>query len=145
MECAAAAKRFGVPVCADGGVRELGDIGKALAAGASTVMMGSMFAGTEETPGKPFTAPDGRKYYLYRGMASVGANITLREINGATVLDDAMRITPEGEHLMVPAKGSVREVVAQMEGALRSTMSYLGAHTIAEMPKRAIFRPKAGS
>lgn len=142
MECGAVAQRFRIPVCADGGVRELGDLGKAIAAGASTVMMGSMFAGTEESPGSSFTGPDGRRYKIYRGMASFGANITLGELGGGTS-DDAIRVTPEGEHLMVPAKGSARDMLAQMEGALRSTMSYIGARTIAEMSQQAIFRPKA--
>lgn len=139
-ECAEVADEHDVPVCADGGVRELGDIGKALAAGASSVMMGSLFAGTDESPGKAVTGLDGRKYYLYRGMASLGANVTLEQMGG---LSDAVQVTPEGDHLMLPAKGSVRDVVRQMAGALRSTMSYIGARTIPAMPKNAVFRVKA--
>ena len=143
FESVKVAAKSDVPICADGGIRELGDVGKALAVGGSTVMMGSFFAGTDETPGKAVMGLDRRRYYLYRGMASLGANLSLNQLSEQD--GDSVQVTPEGEHLMVPAKGSVRDVLKQMEGALRSTMSYIGATTIAKMPQRAIFRVKAGS
>ncbi|OHA45909.1 MAG: hypothetical protein A3A80_04525 [Candidatus Terrybacteria bacterium RIFCSPLOWO2_01_FULL_44_24] len=143
-ECAKAAKEYDIPVIADGGIRELGDLGKALAAGASTVMMGAMFAGTEETPGKTIVGMNGLSYKLYRGMASLGANLTLQQADGKDVLSQsAAQITPEGDHLMIPAKGEVGDLIDQMAGALRSTMSYIGARTIAEMSQKAMFRVRA--
>ncbi len=143
-ECAIAAREHDVPVIADGGIRELGDLGKALATGASTIMMGAMFAGTEETPGKTIVGMNGLSYKLYRGMASLGANLTLQAAEGKDPLSpNAAQITPEGDHLMIPAKGSVGDLLDQMAGALRSTMSYMGARTIAAMPEKAVFRVRA--
>jgi len=143
-ECAQAAKEYGIPVMADGGIRELGDLGKALATGASTIMMGAMFAGTEETPGKTIVGMNGLSYKLYRGMASLGANLTLQESEGKDPLaKGAPQITPEGDHLMIPAKGEVGDLLDQMAGALCSTMSYIGARTIDEMDEKAVFRVRA--
>ncbi|KKR78545.1 MAG: Inosine-5'-monophosphate dehydrogenase [Parcubacteria group bacterium GW2011_GWA2_40_8] len=137
-------KEYGIPVMADGGIRELGDLGKALATGASTIMMGAMFAGTEETPGKTIVGMNGLSYKLYRGMASLGANLTLQESEGKDPLaKGAPQITPEGDHLMIPAKGEVGDLLDQMAGALRSTMSYIGARTIDEMDEKAVFRVRA--
>lgn len=129
MQCAAASS---VPICADGGIRDSGDVVKALAAGASTVMVGRLFAGTTETPGE-VTEQDGFKYKVYRGMASQEASAARTDRTTASVT------VPEGVKLTVPSSGSARLVFDQLTGGVRSGMSYVGAHTLTELHQRAKF------
>jgi len=142
MDCYEAAKKDHVEIIADGGIREPGDITKALAAGASSVMIGSLFAGTEESPGY-FVSRNGTKYKSYRGMASLGANISRKKLdrmNIRTETDiDVSWIVPEGVESSVPYRGSVKEVVTQMVGGIRSGMSYCGATSLAQLRKKAQF------
>jgi len=126
--CAAVARKPGVPVIADGGVRTSGDAMKALAAGASTVMMGNVLSGSIETPGE---IVHGKK--LYRGMASKSAQTSWRGGN----LPEGM--APEGESTSVPCKGPVREIVNEFGGGIRSGMSYLNARKVSEIPDCAHF------
>jgi len=135
MECAKAADAHGVPVIADGGVRNSGDITKAIAAGASTVMIGSMLAGTEESPGLTVMR-EGRKYKLVRGMASVAASYDRSAREAETSEDSAVGLldyVPEGVEAFVDFKGSASELLAQLVGGLKSGMSYCGATTIAQL------------
>ena len=135
------AKDYGIPVISDGGVRTSGDMTKALAAGASSVMIGSLFGGTDESPGKTLVK-NGKKYKMYRGMASFYASLgrKYRE-EGPQVVDsdDLNDYVPEGVEAMVPYKGSVVEIVRQLAGGLRSGLSYCGAMTIPQMQKNAEF------
>jgi IMP dehydrogenase len=129
----------GVPIVADGGVRYSGDIAKALAAGASTVMMGSIFAGTEEAPGE-LVLYEGRSYKTYRGMGSLGA--MKRGAADRYFQDNEAnvdKLVPEGIEGMVPFKGSVVSIVFQLAGGVRSSMGYCGCRTIDEMRSRAEF------
>lgn len=135
------ARDHGIPVISDGGVRNSGDMTKALAAGASAVMIGSLFGGTDESPGKTLVK-NGKKFKMYRGMASFYASLgrKYRE-EGPEVADsdDLNDYVPEGVEAMVPYKGSVVEIVRQLAGGLRSGLSYCGAKTIPEMQKNAEF------
>lgn len=137
---ATALKGTGVPLVADGGIRYSGDISKALAAGAHTVMMGSMFAGTEEAPGEVFLF-QGRSFKSYRGMGSVGAmkdgaaDRYFQEDNSANV----DKLVPEGIEGQVPYKGSVLAIVHQLTGGIRASMGYCGCNTIAELHDKAEF------
>ena len=135
------AQDSGVPVISDGGVRNSGDITKALAAGASSVMVGSLFGGTDESPGKTLVK-NGKKFKMYRGMASFYASLgrKYRE-EGPQVVDsdDLNDYVPEGVEAMVPYKGSVVEIVRQLSGGIRSGLSYCGAKSIGEMQKNAEF------
>jgi IMP dehydrogenase len=135
------ARDYGVPIISDGGIRNSGDITKALAAGASSVMIGSLFGGTDESPGKTLVK-NGKKYKMYRGMASFYASLgrKYREAGPQVVdSDDLNDYVPEGVEAMVPYKGSVVEIIRQMAGGLRSGLSYCGAKTIPEMQKNAEF------
>jgi IMP dehydrogenase len=140
MECAAAAAELGVPIVADGGVRTSGDLTKALAAGAETVMIGSLLAGTEESPGRTVVRGGGR-YKVYRGMASLGAAESRRQRERSEdVLDElAAAVVPEGVEAVVPYRGSVAELLYQQVGGLRSGMSYLNARNLAELRQHARF------
>ncbi len=135
------ARDYGIPVISDGGIRNSGDMTKALAAGASSVMVGSLFGGTDESPGKTLVK-NGKKFKMYRGMASFYASLgrKYRE-EGPEVVDsdDLNDYVPEGVEAMVPYKGSVVEIVRQLAGGLRSGLSYCGAKTIPEMQKNAEF------
>lgn len=135
------ARDYDIPVISDGGIRNSGDMTKALAAGSSSVMVGSLFGGTDESPGKTLVK-NGKKFKMYRGMASFYASLgrKYRE-EGAQVIDsdDLNDYVPEGVEAMVPYKGSVVEIVRQLVGGLRSGLSYCGAKTIAEMQKNAEF------
>ena len=137
---AAALKGTGIPLIAEGGVRYSGDISKALAAGAHTVMMGSMFAGTEEAPGEVFLF-QGRSFKSYRGMGSVGAmkdgaaDRYFQEDNSANV----DKLVPEGVEGQVPYKGSVLAIVHQLTGGVRASMGYCGCRTIPELHELAEF------
>jgi IMP dehydrogenase len=132
---------YDIPVISDGGIRNSGDITKALAAGSSSVMVGSLFGGTDESPGKTLVK-NGKKFKMYRGMASFYASLgrKYRE-EGSQVIDsdDLNDYVPEGVEAMVPYKGSVVEIVRQLAGGVRSGLSYCGAKTIAEMQKNAEF------
>jgi IMP dehydrogenase len=135
------ARDHGVPVVSDGGVRNSGDMTKALAAGASSVMIGSLFGGTDESPGKTLVK-NGKKFKMYRGMASFYASLgrKYREEGPQVVdADDLNDYVPEGVEAMVPYKGSVVEIVRQLSGGLRSGLSYCGAKTIGEMQRNAEF------
>ena len=138
MECARVARELGVPLIADGGTRNSGDVVKALAAGANAVMVGSMLAGTEESPGATVIR-DGRKYKIVRGMASLTANIDRRVLEGGEEAVELEKVVPEGVEALVPYRGSVVELLHQVLGGLRSGMSYLGAGTLSEMWERAEF------
>jgi IMP dehydrogenase len=129
----------GIPLVADGGIRYSGDVAKALAAGAYSVMMGGMFAGTEEAPGEVILY-QGRSYKSYRGMGSLGA---MTEGSAERYFQDndanVDKFVPEGIEGMVPYKGSVLAIIYQMTGGLRSSMGYCGCHSIDEMRTRAQF------
>ena len=138
-DCYEAARRSGVRIIADGGIRTSGDITKALAAGASAVMIGNLFAGTEESPGY-FIMRDGAKYKAYRGMASFAANLSRKSIDKTELLpEEVMEIVPEGVESTVPYRGSVKEMVTQLMGGVRSGMSYCGARDLDELRKNARF------
>jgi IMP dehydrogenase len=139
-ECADAAHELGVPIIADGGIRTAGDITKALAAGASSVMLGSLLAGTDESPGANVVR-SGRRYKVVRGMASLMANIDRQEVELHREVDpeDWERVVPEGVEAMVPVRGPVKDVVYQLVGGLRSGLSYAGAATIVELWDKAEF------
>lgn len=123
----------GVPIIGDGGIRYTGDIAKALAAGASTIMAGSLFAGTEEAPGETILF-EGRKFKVYRGMGSLGAmELGSKDRYFQDVEDDVKKLVPEGIEGRVPFKGSVSEVMVQYLGGLRASMGYCGAQNIANM------------
>lgn len=137
-DCAEAASRTGTPIIADGGIKFSGDFAKALAAGASTAMMGSAFAGTEEAPGEVFLF-QGRSYKAYRGMGSLGAmsrgsadRYFQKEVEGD-------KLVPEGIEGQVPFKGPIGNIVHQMVGGLRAAMGYVGARTIKELHEKAEF------
>ncbi len=139
MDCAEEAAKSGVPVIADGGIRTSGDMAKALAAGASTCMIGSLLAGTEEAPGETFLY-QGRAYKSYRGMGSVGAmgrGSADRYFQGD--IKDQMKLVPEGIEGQVAFKGPAKDVIHQLVGGIRAAMGYTGSRTIADLQKRAQF------
>ena len=139
MDCAEAGHKAGVPVIADGGIRTSGDVAKALAAGASSVMIGSLLAGTEEAPGETFLY-QGRAYKAYRGMGSVGAmgrGSADRYFQGD--IKDQMKLVPEGIEGQVAFKGPARDVIHQLVGGVRAAMGYTGAATLSDLRDRASF------
>jgi IMP dehydrogenase len=145
LECAAVCVEAGVPVIADGGIKASGDITKAIAAGASTVMLGSLLAGTDESPGSTITRR-GQRFKSYRGMASLGATAARRKkeielMDLGQQEDDSWlsQVVPEGVEAMVPYRGPVQDVVTQLVGGLRSGMSYCNARTIEELWEHARF------
>jgi IMP dehydrogenase len=141
MECAAAGREMGVPIIADGGIRTSGDIVKALAAGAQTVMIGSLFAGTTESPGLTVMRR-GRKYKVSRGMASLAAAMSRQGTERGDKPPeevDWQAVVAEGVEAVVPYRGDVREVLEQLVGGLRSGLSYAGATTVEELRERARF------
>jgi IMP dehydrogenase len=140
VNVAAALKGTGIPLIADGGVRYSGDVAKALAAGASSVMMGGMFAGTEEAPGEVFLY-QGRSYKSYRGMGSLGAMAdgSADRYFQTDIVANAEKLVPEGIEGQVPYKGSVLAILHQLTGGIRSSMGYLGCKTIAELHEKANF------
>lgn len=132
-----------IPLIADGGIQKAGDVVKALAAGAETVMIGSMFAGTEEAPGSPVIR-DGQKVKVVRGMASLAATMGRKLIDrgedeSAEDQEDWMKVVPEGVEAVVPYRGNVGEVLQQLVGGVRSGLSYGGAHSILELQENAEF------
>lgn len=136
MDCVEAAEKYGIPVIADGGIKYSGDVVKALAAGASTVMMGSMFAGCEESPGET-EIYQGRSYKVYRGMGSLSAMACGSK--DRYFQEGNKKLVPEGVEGRVPFKGQVADTIFQMLGGLRSGMGYLGARNLTELHKNAIF------
>jgi IMP dehydrogenase len=139
MEAAEAAAKSGTPVIADGGLRTSGDAAKALAAGASTIMVGSMLAGTQEAPGETFIY-QGRSYKSYRGMGSVGA---MSQCSAERCLQqdvkDQMKLVPEGIEGQVPYKGPAKDVIHQLVGGVKAAMGYTGSATIEELRTKAKF------
>ncbi len=139
INAAQAAAKKDIPVIADGGVRTSGDVAKALAAGASSVMVGSLLAGTEEAPGETFLY-QGRAYKAYRGMGSVGAmSRGSADRYFQQDITDQMKLVPEGIEGQVPYKGPVRDIVHQLVGGVKAAMGYTGSRSIAELQKRAKF------
>ncbi|WEK42749.1 MAG: IMP dehydrogenase [Candidatus Sphingomonas colombiensis] len=139
MDCAEAAAKAGVPVIADGGLRTSGDLAKALAAGASTCMVGSLLAGSEEAPGETFLY-QGRAYKSYRGMGSVGAmgrGSADRYFQGD--IKDQLKLVPEGIEGQVAFKGPARDVIHQLVGGIKAAMGYTGSATIPDFQRRAQF------
>jgi len=144
MQCAAAGRDVGVPVIADGGIKFSGDFAKAMAAGASTCMFGSMFAGTDEAPGDKILY-QGRTYKAYRGMGSLGAMQQGSKDRYFQSDVDAMKLVPEGIEGRVAYKGPVGDILHQLVGGLRAAMGYTGSATIEEMHKRAKFMRITGA
>jgi IMP dehydrogenase len=140
MECAEAGKGLNLPIIADGGIRNSGDMTKSLAAGASTVMIGSLLAGTDESPGATVIR-EGRRYKIVRGMASLSANIERKKLNnnGELAIEEWEEVVPEGVEATVPYKGALVDVIHQLVGGLRSGMSYAGACSIEELWQAAEF------
>jgi IMP dehydrogenase len=140
MNCAAVARPQGIPIIADGGIRTSGDIVKALAAGASTVMVGSLLAGTDESPGFLMTRK-GHRYKASRGMASLQANLARksRESSDEITREEIEDYVSEGVEAVVPYRGSARELLKKLVGGLQSGMSYTNAHSIDELYEKAVF------
>ena len=137
MDCAKIGKDNDIPIISDGGTRTSGDVTKALAAGASTVMLGSILGGTDESPGSLLTK-NGKRFKLYRGMASLAASIGQKTKEGREI-DDINDYVAEGVEAMVPYKGGVPDILKQLSGGLRSGLSYCGATTILQMQNNAEF------
>ena len=135
--CAAEAYKYGIPIVADGGIRYSGDVVKALAAGAHSVMIGSLFAGTTESPGERILW-EGRSYKAYRAMGSVGA-MSVGHSADRYFQEDQKKLVPEGIEGMVPHKGPISDVVYQLVGGLRAGMGYTGSGSIEELHKKARF------
>jgi len=136
MDCYAVAKEYGIPIIADGGIKYSGDMTKAIAAGGSVCMMGSIFAGCDESPGT-FELYQGRKYKVYRGMGSIAAME-----NGSKdryFQNDAKKLVPEGVEGRVAYKGTVEDTVFQLMGGLRSGMGYCGTQTVDELKENGRF------
>jgi IMP dehydrogenase len=139
VECAEEGARTGIPVIADGGIKLSGDMAKAIAAGASVVMIGSLLAGTEESPGEVYLY-DGRSYKAYRGMGSVGAMARgSADRYFQQDVGNALKLVPEGIEGQVPFKGLVGTVLHQLVGGLRAAMGYVGAASIPDLQKRVQF------
>jgi IMP dehydrogenase len=138
LDCCEEAIRLGIPTIADGGIRSSGDIVKCLAAGASSVMMGNMFAGVEESPGETEIYRN-RAYKVYRGMGSVGAMRQGSSDRYMQVKESGAAIVPEGIEGRVPFKGSLSDTVAQLLGGLRSGMGYVGASSLEDLREKAEF------
>jgi IMP dehydrogenase len=138
-QCSQAAKKQRIPIIADGGVKQTGDIAKAIAAGADSVMIGGLFAGLEESPGEKILY-EGRAYKIYRGMGSLEAmKEGSRDRYFQDMEDEIQKLVPEGIEGRVPYKGLLSEAVYQMIGGLRAAMGYCGAKSIAEMKRNARF------
>jgi len=141
MNCAAEAAMTGTPIIADGGIKYSGDIAKAIAAGADSVMIGSIFAGTDESPGETILY-EGRRFKAYRGMGSLGA---MSEPEGSSdryfqdASSESKKYVPEGIEGRIPAKGKIEEVVYQLIGGLKSSMGYCGVQSIADMKRDTSF------
>jgi IMP dehydrogenase len=145
IDCAEAARDAGIPIIADGGIRQPGDLAKAIAAGAQTAMIGSMLAGTDESPGLIMTRK-GHRYKASRGMASLDANIDRNKREGNDLTQEEIEdYVAEGVEASVPYRGRAREVLTQLVGGLQSGMSYSGAHSIEEFQQKAVFVRMTGA
>ena len=145
IECSEAARASGIPIIADGGIRHPGDVAKAIAAGAQTVMIGSLLAGTDESPGLVMTRR-GHRYKASRGMASLTANIERNKREGNDLTREEIEdYVAEGIEAAVPYRGRAREVLTQLIGGLQSGMSYSGADTIEDFQQKATFVRMTGS
>ncbi|NQV47925.1 MAG: IMP dehydrogenase [Rhodospirillaceae bacterium] len=145
MEVAEACQKNGIPIIADGGIKFSGDIAKAIAAGAECVMIGSLFAGTDESPGEVFLY-QGRTYKAYRGMGSLGAMARgSADRYFQEDVSDSLKLVPEGIEGQVPYKGPVGNVIHQLVGGLKSSMGYTGCATIADLRSKAEFRRITGA
>lgn len=140
VECSKAARECGVTLISDGGIRNSGDITKALAAGADAVMLGSLLAGTTESPGAAVVR-DGRRYKVVRGMASLTANVDRSKVESGGEVDpsDWERVVPEGVEAVVPYRGPVRDILHLLVGGLRSGLTYSGARNLEELREKAEF------
>ena len=139
MECARIAQKSKVPLIADGGIKQTGDIAKALGAGADSVMIGGLFAGVDESPGEKVLF-EGRSYKIYRGMGSLEAMRSgSKDRYFQDAEDDLQKLVPEGIEGRIPYKGNLSETVHQMVGGLRAAMGYCGCRTISELKKNARF------
>ncbi len=139
MDAAAVCRRYGVPAIADGGIKYSGDLAKAIAAGADAAMMGTMLAGTDETPGEVFLY-QGRSYKAYRGMGSIGAMAQgSADRYFQAEISQPLKLVPEGIEGQVPYKGPAGAVIHQMIGGLRAAMGYTGSRSIAEMQSQCSF------
>ena len=139
-DCVKEAEKYGIPVCADGGLRNSGDIPIAIAAGAHSVMMGSMLAGTEESPGETIFV-QGRQWKIYRGMGSLGAMMKNQSSRERYLQGEGgkSKMIPEGVEGLVPYKGRLEEVILQYIGGLRRGMGYVGATSIEELREKGEF------
>ncbi|MBO8158323.1 IMP dehydrogenase [Thermosyntropha sp.] len=135
-DCSRVAKKYGIPIIADGGIKYSGDIAKAIAAGADSVMLGNLLAGTDEAPGETVIL-QGRSYKVYRGMGSLGA--MTQGSSDRYFQEDAKKLVPEGIEGRVPYRGSVSDTIFQLVGGLRAGMGYCGARNIEEMQTKARF------
>ena len=138
LDCATEASKSNIPIIADGGIKFSGDIVKALAAGASTVMIGSLFAGTDETPGESIIY-QGRHYKVYRGMGSIGAMKAGSKDRYFQEGKEERKLVPEGIEGKVPSRGPIAEVVYQLVGGLKSGMGYCGCRDIPTLHQDANF------
>jgi IMP dehydrogenase len=138
MDCYAVANRNKIPIIADGGIKYSGDIAKALAAGASSVMIGSLFAGTDESPGEVVLF-QGRSYKVYRGMGSIGAMTQGAKDRYQQEGVETQKLVPEGVEGRVPHKGTLAQTAHQLLGGLRSGMGYCGAKNLADFRRKARF------
>ena len=146
LDCAKVGQKHGIPIISDGGIRTSGDVTKALAAGASSVMVGSILGGTDESPGS-FISKNGKRFKIYRGMASFYASLgrKSKESGHVSIEDDLNDYVAEGVEAMVPYKGSVADILKQLTGGVRSGLSYCGAHTIKQMQENAEFIKISGA
>jgi IMP dehydrogenase len=140
LDCAKIGKKYNVPIISDGGIRNSGDATKALAAGASTVMVGGILGGTDESPGTA-VMKNGKKFKIYRGMASFYASLgrKSKETGSVSIGEDLNDYVAEGVEAMVPYKGSVTDIIKQLTGGIRSGLSYCGANNILQMQENAEF------
>lgn len=136
FDCAQVAKKYRVPIIADGGIKYSGDIAKAIAAGADTVMLGNLLAGTDESPGET-QIYQGRSYKVYRGMGSLGA--MAQGSSDRYFQEDAHKLVPEGIEGRIPYKGFVAETIFQLIGGLKAGMGYCGVKNIEEMQSNTKF------
>lgn len=138
MECATVCQKYNIPLIADGGIKLSGDIAKAIAAGADTVMIGNLFAGTQESPGETIFL-EGRSYKVYRGMGSIEAMKRGSSDRYFQESSDATKLVPEGIEGRVPYRGPISDTIFQMIGGLKSAMGYCGVATLAELKAKARF------
>ena len=146
LDCAKIGKKHDIPIISDGRTRTSGDATKALAAGASSIMVGSILGGTDESPGSTITK-NGKRFKIYRGMASLGASIgrKSKETGTLDLTEDLNDYVAEGVEAMVPYKGSVTDLIVQITGGIRSGLSYCGAHNIKQMHENAEFIKMSGA